>query len=163
MGRRFHNPGNLQPGGVEAHYADDASGLSAMAALLKRYGRKGWDSIDSIVNHWAPASGKGNSPASAAAYKTALMNALGVNENQHLNLSDPAILEKLMPAMIRQEGNGSFSAQQIAQAAGDKNITVNVTTTAGGQELANTIADTVKHWWSNDIIEPTAAQYPGTH
>lgn len=153
LGSRSHNPGNLQPDGVETQYTDDASGLSAMAALLKKYGINGWDSIDSIVNHWAPASGKGNSEASASAYKAALMKALGISENQHLNLNDPATLERLMPAMIKQEGNGSFTAQQIAQAAGDTNnaVTINVQSNSDDNEdLARRI-----HQRFIDVTYPT--------
>lgn len=142
LGTRSHNPGNLQPNGIEAQFADDAAGLAAMVNNLHKYGSRGWNSIDSIVDHWSPAGGKGNSPATAAAYKMALQKALGVGVDQHLDLNNPDTLERLLPAMIKQEqGFNSFSASQIAAAAGDttNNVTINVQTNADPAHVAELV------------------------
>lgn len=158
LGLRSHNPGNLQPGGIESIFPDDATGLLAMAQNLHRYGTKGWDTVDSIVDHWAPASGSGNSAASAAAYKANLRKIFG---NQRLNLNDPQTLKRLMGPMISQEqGRNPFSDQQLGQAANGA-VTVNVTQNihsndpdVAGRVAAQSIQDTITRTTLNRMPEP---------
>lgn len=106
LGFKNNNPGNLQPGGVEASYPTVEAGLAAMANNLRSYGRKGWNTIEQIAKHWAPAGGKGNSAASEEAYKRALEKALGKSRYAVLDMNDENQLDGLMHAMITQE-NGS--------------------------------------------------------
>lgn len=149
-GVRNNNPGNIrnwqgipQSDGY-AVFPSVEAGLSAMASNLLTYGKRGWDSIDEIVKHWAPAKDGNNVPA----YEAALAKMTGYGVNDKLDLRNPAVLENIMKAMINQEnGKNPYNANLIDQAArarlGNSNQINNITVNApnsNGDQLAKKIA-----------------------
>lgn len=132
-GIRNNNPGNLNyagqrgahleagPNGRFAVFGTQDEGIAALAAQLGLYAKRGNDTIAGIVNQYAPAS-DGND---VSAYIADLTRSTGRKANEHLNLNDPSVLVPLMQAIIRHEGNGSFSQAKIM-----RGITVGAGTTA---------------------------------
>lgn len=138
LGLRLHNPGNLQPGGIEAEYATDEEGLAAMASLLKQYSSRGMNTVRSIISRWAPAEGNGNTKETLENYISSVSRRLGVSDTQVLNMQDPAVIAKLMDAQIRVEQGGAqpFSNTTLLSAAQSKfsgggrgDVTVNASPT----------------------------------
>lgn len=118
LGIRSNNPGNLQPGGHEAVYATPEAGLGALASQLRRYGSRGWDTVESILGHYAPP-GTNNTEA----YINAVARDTGFARGQRLNLNDPSVLQKLIPAIIKHENgynpyNDSMIQSSIAAGKG---------------------------------------------
>lgn len=114
LGLRSSNPLNLMPGGNEAIYGSAYEGYVAGAKNLIAYGRRGWDTLNQIVQHWAPKAGGNNERA----YVSDLSRRLGVGANAHLNLYDPETLRRLMAAMtIHENGYNPYSAQLIGNAS----------------------------------------------
>ena len=108
-GLRTNNPGNLRPGGQFASYATPEAGLSAAANNLRRYGARGWNTIDSIISHWAPANEN-----NTAAYIAAVAKDTGFSPGQTLDLNNPEVLKKLIAAITRHEnGRNPYSDSQI--------------------------------------------------
>ena len=101
-----NNPGNLRKWGDAktsggfAVFKDMIEGISAASGNLLSYARKGRDSVSSIVNHWAPSSDGNNVPA----YIADLVKRLGVSANEHLNLMDPNVQQRLLGALFHHEG-----------------------------------------------------------
>lgn len=127
LGMRQNNPGNLRPGGgwsknqpVKGFEVFDNAqqGLSAMAGQLLRYSKRGIDSVKDIVTTYAPPSD--NNPTEA--YIDNVSKKLGVGKEDKLNLQDPAVLEKLMGAMISQEQRGynPFNTNEMRSAINDR-------------------------------------------
>lgn len=119
IGVRQNNPGNLRKWGNApiaggfARFKDAAEGLQAMAGNLLNYSRRGWDSITSIISHWAPKSENDTN-----SYIRDISQRMGVNANEHLNLGSSGTLQRLMAAMIhREQGMDPYSMQMIADAA----------------------------------------------
>ncbi|MTK12707.1 MAG: hypothetical protein F8N39_11660 [Clostridiaceae bacterium] len=118
IGIRQNNPGNLRSWGDApinrgyAQFKTAGEGISAMAGNLQAYGRHGWDSIESIISHWAPAGDNNNVPA----YIADLVKQTGFSANAKLDLSDPKTLNALIPAIIKHENGGNpYDAGLIAQ------------------------------------------------
>ena len=141
-GLRNNNPGNLkfagQPGAIGkdaqgfAIFRTPADGLAAMRRQLGLYRARGLDTISSIVSAWAPASA-GND---TAAYIAAVSQAMHVGAQKRLNLSDPAVVSRLMRAMIYHEnGQDPFGAgamrglAEVARVATARHIVHNNTVT----------------------------------
>lgn len=122
LGLRQNNPGNLRnwDRGNEEHsngfvnFDSMEQGLSAMAGNLLVYARRGWDSIQSIVEHWAPQSDGNNTQA----YIKNIVKAMGgVDADASLDLRDPETLRLLMAAMIQQEqGMNPFTQADLQKA-----------------------------------------------
>lgn len=120
-GLRNNNPGNLNfagqagatleggQGGRFAQFATMQEGIAALSRQLLLYQARGTDTIRSIVKTYAPAKDGNNEPA----YATALQRATGAGLDDHLRLQDTATMVKLIQAIVRQEGNGTLSAEQI--------------------------------------------------
>lgn len=136
-GIRHNNPGNLMPNGVDATYSTPEEGIAAMVHNLHVYAKKhGWDTIDSIAGHWAPANGAGNSPASLESYKRTLESIVGARRDQHLNMSDPTVIERLVRGIIKQENGGNpYSDQQIKQGL-SLHVTQHIHSTASANDVA---------------------------
>ncbi len=141
-GLRNNNPGNLkfagQPGAIGkdaqgfAIFGTPAEGVAAMRRQLGLYRSRGLDTISSILSTWAPASA-GND---TAAYIAAVSQAMHVGAQKRLNLSDPAVMSRLMRAMIYDEnGQDPFGAgamrglAAVARAANVRHIVHNSTVT----------------------------------
>jgi hypothetical protein len=106
-GSSRHNPGNLRtaPGypsvGGFAVFPDDAAGVRAMAAQLRRYGAHGENSIDSIINRYAPASDNN----ATGAYIRDVVRQTGYAPGAQLDMNDPKTLANLIAAMTKHEGS----------------------------------------------------------
>ena len=108
IGMRYDNPGNLmyagQPGAVAgkhglARFKTWRGGVGAMARQLELYYGRGYDTVGSIVSHYAPAKAGNN----VAAYVADVDRQLGVTATQRLNLDNAKTLAQLMRAMIHHE------------------------------------------------------------
>lgn len=121
LGMRQNNPGNLRswPGAPTqngfASFSSSQYGLQAMAAnLLSYYNKRGLNNVRDIVARWAPASDGNNT----SAYVESVSKRLGVGATDALNLKDPAVLSRLMGAMIQQEqGYKPFGSAELLAAA----------------------------------------------
>lgn len=120
IGVRQNNPGNLRSwegvpsqGGF-ANFGTAQEGLSAMAAnLVTYYSKYGAKSINAIAEKWAPRNEN-----DTAGYAASISGRLGVKGGDQLNLKDPAVLAKVMDAMIKQEqGYNPYGANELMSAA----------------------------------------------
>lgn len=101
IGGARNNPGNVTRNGSIRSFSSLADGYNATADLLIKYQQKGWDTIDKIVEHWAPfkdQSGRVINPATGAGtYQSYLANLLKVGRNQQLDFShNPALLKEFI-------------------------------------------------------------------
>ncbi|HWL04243.1 MAG TPA: hypothetical protein VNQ99_04820 [Xanthobacteraceae bacterium] len=111
-GIRNNNPLNLeaspftqsQPGfsGLDGRFGKFGSveqGMAAADKLLAGYGQRGINSIAGVINRWAPAN-DGN-PVSA--YANFVAQKAGIDPNARIDLSDPTVRAKILPAMAEFE------------------------------------------------------------
>jgi len=111
LGIRSNNPGNLMPGGHEAIFPTAQAGIGALSRQLERYGNRGWDTLEKILYHYAPP-GANNTEA----YINAVSKDTGFARGQQLNLSDPSVLKRLIPSIIKHEnGFNPYSDGLIQQ------------------------------------------------
>lgn len=109
LGLRTNNPGNLRPGGRQARYATPEEGIAALGDQLRRYGKRGWNTVSSILSRYAPPSEN-----DTAAYVAAVSRATGFAPGQALDLNDARTLQKLSAAIIKHEnGYNPYSDSQI--------------------------------------------------
>lgn len=121
-GLRNNNPGNIedgdfarsQPGyvgsdGRFAIFADPRDGLAAQSTLLKSYGDRGINTINGIVNRWAPAADGNNT----GAYVSAVSQKLGIAPDQPLNMNDPNVRIKVAEAMGQFENGVGGPGQDL--------------------------------------------------
>lgn len=148
-GVRNNNPGNLNyvgqrgatkeagPGGRFAVFGTMAEGVAALVTQIKLYASRGRDTITSIVNKYAPASDNNNVPA----YIAALVKAMGVGANEHLNLSDEKTMLALVKGIVSHEqGRGQVPEEQINAGA----RLANTTARAGATTTTSTTSSDVK-------------------
>ena len=127
-GMRNYNPGNIengafarsQPGyvgsdGRFAKFDNMDNGLAAHSALLNSYGNKGLNTLNAIINRWAPSSDN-NRPAQYAAF---VGKKLGVDPNQPLDMSDPNVRKSIATAMGTFENGMSPTDPRSWQASGN--------------------------------------------
>ena len=122
LGLRQNNPGNLRSWGSTpvlggfANFGSAQEGLSAMAANLLVYQKRGWTSLNKIISHWAPASENKTDE-----YINAVSKSTGFGAEQLLDLSDPKVMSSLMAAMIKHEqGYNPFSQTDLLGAANSR-------------------------------------------
>lgn len=123
-GIRNNNPGNLRTtefagttGADKEGYgkfSTPEAGLRAMAKnLVTQQDKHGLKTVEGIISKYAPPNEN-----DTAAYISTVSAALGVKPDQAINLKDPAVLQKMMSVMIKQEnGVQPYSALQIAHGA----------------------------------------------
>lgn len=123
-GLRNNNPGNIEYGsftknrgatGSDGRFAkfDTAEqGIGAMADLMRSYGARGFDTVDSILARYAPGSEN-----NTAAYSSAVSKKLGVKGSDKLNLNDPAVMKTLIGAMIQHENGSNPYGDDVMRAA----------------------------------------------
>lgn len=119
MDESYHpgnNPGNLRAAaGVAsingfANFQSQQDGYAAMAALLGSYPTKYHaDTLSGIINTYAPAKDHNNDEA----YIANVSKWAGFQPDQKLNLYDPAIISKLIAAMVRQEKGWKVTPDQV--------------------------------------------------
>jgi hypothetical protein len=126
---RNNNPGNIEFGdfarslgatgsdGRFAIFPDAATGQAAQAELLRRYGAKGFNTVEAIVNRWSPQADPGNAPGSTNNYARFVAQRLGVQPNQPLDMNNPQVLSALAGAMAQFEGGTRAQAAAPAQPA----------------------------------------------
>lgn len=111
---RNNNPGNLeyrgQAGAVPeagsgrfAKFESPTEGVAALAKQLQLYGQRGLDTINEIINKYAPA-GENNTKA----YIDNLTRRLGVAPDEELDLSNPQLLSDLIKGISRYESGSDF-------------------------------------------------------
>lgn len=111
---RNNNPGNLeyrgQAGAVPeagsgrfAKFESPTEGVTALAKQLQLYGQRGLDTINEIINKYAPA-GENNTKA----YIDNLTRRLGVAPDEELDLSNPQLLSDLIKGISRYESGSDF-------------------------------------------------------
>ncbi|PRZ51228.1 hypothetical protein BX589_12069 [Paraburkholderia fungorum] len=106
IGIRNNNPGNLKDPktGQFQSFATQQEGIAAADANLLAYQTKhGINTIDGIVNRWAPSGDGNNNPT---AYAASVSKATGFAPDQQIDLSDKATRTKVLNAMFNVETPG---------------------------------------------------------
>lgn len=136
-GIRNNNPGNIDFNprnawqgqlGIEqgvanprfARFDTVENGIRALAKLILNYrgkdgmpgvGLKGIDTVKEIINRWAPPVEN-----DTGAYARQVAKAAGVKVDEVLNLKQPALLQKIVTAIIQHEnGQQPYQASVIAE------------------------------------------------
>ena len=110
---RNNNPGALMgKDGQLQKFPTIQAGMQALDSNLQSYGNKGINTVNDIVNRWAPASA-GNDSAS---YIKDVSQRMGVDPSQPLNMQDPAVRASLARAIAIHE-NGRAAAESTLQGA----------------------------------------------
>ena len=109
-GPNSSNPGNMKGllGVGFRKFANADQGIAAVGGLLKRYEfRRGLDTIDKIINRYAPPSEN-----NTEAYINDVSRRTGIARGQHLDLNDADQLAKLVSAILQHESgkNKGFTA-----------------------------------------------------
>lgn len=171
-GERNMNPGNIedgpfarsQPGysGSDGRFArfDTAdNGMAAIDALLSSYGRRGFNTPETIINRWAPPSD--NNPTSN--YSAYVAEGLGIQPDAPLDMNDPGVRRQVaeriaqfetgkrqnatpIPAQTRALSFDDLIPQPQEQTEGRPNITIKPTqqqTISAGDALAGGVAQGV--------------------
>jgi len=127
-GLRNNNPGNIRKTtdkwkGLSAKQTDDEFfqfdssvwGIRAMAKLLQNYQKRyGLDSVEQIINRWAPPIENDTS-----SYVKSVAQNVGVTPSQTLDLNNVDALSRLVKAVIRHEnGINPYSDETIIGAIG---------------------------------------------
>jgi hypothetical protein len=99
-----NNFGNLRSRGGWQTFGSAEEGIQAMAANLRDYQNKGFNTVRKIVTRWAPPEDH-NDTEKMIADASRLMNA---GENEPLNLTDAAMMRRMVEAMIRGEHGGAL-------------------------------------------------------
>lgn len=118
---RNNNPGNIEDGpyaqslpgyvGSDGRFAifdNPEAGTDAKVRLLQSYGERGFNTPNSIIGRWAPASDNNDVPA----YAGFVSRKLGVNPDDPLDMTDPQILSTLAGAIQEFEGGPAMAAAQ---------------------------------------------------
>lgn len=120
-GERNNNPGNIELGsnwmglcpeqtdGRFCQFTDVKYGIRALAKIMLMYRMKGFDSVRTIIERWAPSSENNTN-----AYVAAVAADMGVDKDTDLDASDYSQLYPLVVAIIRHEnGEVIYSKDQI--------------------------------------------------
>lgn len=116
-GVRNSNPGNLRKSKDqwEGAIGDDGefvifdspeSGVRALAKNLQSYGRQGYDSIEKIINRWAPPNEN-----DTQSYIDSVVSATGIPATQSLDLSNPDTLSSLAQAISFHETGSRYDPE----------------------------------------------------
>ena len=126
-GERNNNPGNIVksdifwrgevPGNDNRFESFDSpdEGIRAIGVIMQNYQRKyGLNTVRGLINRYAPPVENDTN-----SYVNAVAGSLGVSPDAALNLSDPAILLRLVKAIIKHEnGRVIYADADIASALG---------------------------------------------
>ena len=121
-----HNPGNIRfPGQTTgfATFPTDEAGVAAMARQIQLYSRRDHlDTIDAIVGKYAPPSEN-----DTKAYVGDVSRKTGFASGQHLDLSDPTTMSRMIAAMVSHEqSKGHYDSFK------DARVVVQVLNNTGG-------------------------------
>ena len=123
-----NNPGNIidgpwarsQPGyaganGRFAAFDTLDSGAKAMGKNLSSYASQGVTSLNALTAKWAPPGDGANDPV---AYARNIAAATGIDPDAKIDLSDPAIQAKIIPAMSQvEQGHAVFGGRPTGHSA----------------------------------------------
>lgn len=120
-GVRNSNPGNLRKSKDqwEGAIGDDGefvifdspeSGVRALAKNLQSYGRQGYDSIEKIINRWAPPSEN-----DTQSYIDSVVAATGIPATQSIDLTNPDVLASLSEAIGFHETGSRYDPEVYQQ------------------------------------------------
>ncbi|WP_256119878.1 lytic transglycosylase domain-containing protein [Escherichia coli] len=121
-GIRNNNPGNLRAArnasgtdGAFVTFNSPDDGLSALARQLRLYGSRGVNTVEGIIGKYAPPTEN-----NTAAYIRSVSDMTGFSADQKLDLDNPSVLAKLIPAIIRHEnGVQPYSTSLIFKSVND--------------------------------------------
>ncbi|MNO44422.1 hypothetical protein D3C76_346650 [compost metagenome] len=141
---RNNNPGNLEFRGQAGAVPEDGSGrfakfnspsegVTALAKQLQLYGKRGLDTINEIINKYAPASEN-----NTKAYIDSLTKRLGVAPDEELDLSNPQTLSELIKGISRHESGSDFLSDK------DVMTGINKAGVGGAQQPGNVSIGEVK-------------------
>lgn len=164
LGVRNNNPGNIEKtttawsGEVESPgrfktFATPEDGIKAMVTNLQSYGAKGFDTVSTIINRWAPPTDK--NPTSN--YIKTVAKGMGVSPDKKLDLSNPETVSSLVREIIKFENSGhEYSPEMLKTAVASA---LGVSTTAGTQAApakeapAELTIDDIKVWKPMSVAE----------
>lgn len=120
-GIRNNNPGNIRVSkdqwegmtgddGAFVTFDSPESGVRALGKNLLSYGRQGYDSIEKIINRWAPPNEN-----DTQAYIDSVVAATGIPATQSLDLSDPDTLSSLAQAISFHETGSRYDPEVYHQ------------------------------------------------
>ncbi|WJJ60262.1 peptidoglycan lytic exotransglycosylase [Salmonella phage ST21] len=120
-GIRNNNPGNIRVSkdqwegmtgddGAFVTFDSPESGVRALGKNLLSYGRQGYDSIEKIINRWAPPNEN-----DTQAYIDSVVAATGIQATQSLDLSDPDTLSSLAQAISFHETGSRYNPEVYQQ------------------------------------------------
>ena len=120
-GIRNNNPGNIRVSkdqwegmtgddGAFVIFDSPESGVRALGKNLLSYGRQGYDSIEKIINRWAPPNEN-----DTKAYIDSVVAATGIPATQSLDLSDPDTLSSLAQAISFHETGSRYNPEVYQQ------------------------------------------------
>lgn len=140
LGVRNNNFGNLKnpATGQFQRYATPQEGIKAADDNLLAYQTKhGIDTIEGVINRWAPKGDGNNDPQ---AYAATVAKAVGVAPGDKINLADSGVRTKVLNAMFDVESPGwraaSKQAPPVGAAAGAVSGTLPVGNAAGVSNAA---------------------------
>lgn len=141
-GLRNNNPGNIESGrfaatvqgfqgsdGRFAQYATPEQGIQAADKLLTSYAGRGLNTVNGIVNRWAPPTEN-----NTGAYVAQVAKELGVDPNQPLDMNNWEVRQKLIAAKIRVENGKQPYAEDVFQRALNPNWGREVAAFEGGAQ-----------------------------
>lgn len=116
-GIRNNNPGNIRVSkdqwegmtgddGAFVIFDSPESGVRALGKNLLSYGRQGYDSIEKIINRWAPPNEN-----DTKSYIDSVVAATGIPATQSLDLSDPDTLSSLAQAISFHETGSRYDPE----------------------------------------------------
>lgn len=120
-GIRNNNPGNIRVSkdqwegmtgddGAFVTFDSPESGVRALGKNLLSYGHQGYDSIEKIINRWAPPNEN-----DTQAYIDSVVAATGIPATQSLDLSDPDTLSSLAQAISFHETGSRYDPEVYQQ------------------------------------------------
>lgn len=120
-GIRNNNPGNIRVSkdkwegmtgddGAFVIFDSPESGVRALGKNLLSYGRQGYDSIEKIINRWAPPNEN-----DTQAYINSVVAATGIPATQSLDLSNPDTLSSLAQAISFHETGSRYDPEVYQQ------------------------------------------------
>lgn len=163
--KRNNNPGNIEDGpfakglpgyagtdGRFAKFTSPEAGAGAQVALLGSYGKRGIDTVEEIINRWAPPSD--NNPTEA--YVKFVSAKIGVKPGQKLDMADPATLSDIAGAIKQFEGSGSGSSGShvIAQAGGRSVAGSATAASAEGTLTTDAVEQAAERYLTNGALPP---------
>lgn len=120
-GVRNSNPGNIRKSkdkwegaigddGAFVIFDSPESGVRALAKNLQSYGRQGYDSIEKIINRWAPPNEN-----DTQSYINSVVAATGIPATQSIDLTNPDVLASLSEAIGYHETGSRYDPEVYQQ------------------------------------------------